>query len=94
MWRNDKAGALVWTASTIKLAKRSTCSCGTGPAEISLTADDRSLIQRMLNSSDDKAADSLWFKYAGADHMAFNNAFPGYGMASIQPQKGFSNFYP
>ena len=33
----------------------------------------------MLHSSDDDAADSLWFSYAGADHMAFNNDFPATG---------------
>jgi hypothetical protein len=26
--------------------------------------------------------------------MAFNSAFPSYGMTSLQPQRGFSNFYP
>jgi hypothetical protein len=94
VWRNDKADTLVWTASTIKLAMTVNLFLRDKAGQITLTAGDRDLIQRMLNSSDDKAADSLWFKYAGADHMAFNNAFPGYGMTSLQPQRGFSNFYP
>jgi hypothetical protein len=94
VWRNDKAGDLVWTASTIKLAMTVNLFLRDKAGQITLSTDDRNLIQRMLNSSDDKAADSLWFKYAGADHMAFNNAFPDYGMTTIQPQKGFSNFYP
>ena len=62
--------------------------------DITLTGNDRALIQAMLHSSDDKAADSLWFAYAGDDHMAFNRDFPRYGMTSLQPQRGFSNFYP
>jgi hypothetical protein len=94
VWRNDKADTLVWTASTIKLAMTVNLFLRDKAGQITLTAGDRDLIQRMLNSSDDNAADSLWFKYAGADHMAFNNAFPAYGMTSVQPQKGFSNFYP
>jgi hypothetical protein len=94
VWRNDKAGDLVWTASTIKLAMTVNLFQRDKAGQITLTTDDRNLIQRMLNSSDDQAADSLWFKYAGGDHLAFNNAFPSYGMTSVQPQKGFSNFYP
>lgn len=94
VWRNDKADTMVWTASTIKLAMTVNLFLRDRAHEITLSAADRDLIRRMLNSSDDKAADSLWFSYAGADHMAFNNAFPGYGMTSVQPQKGFSNFYP
>ncbi|QUQ67373.1 class A beta-lactamase-related serine hydrolase [Kutzneria sp. CA-103260] len=94
VWRNDKADTLVWTASTIKLAMTVNLFLRDKAGQITLTAADRDLIQRMLNSSDDKAADTLWFKYAGADHMTFNNAFPTYGMTSLQPQKGFSNFYP
>ena len=58
---------------------------------IHLTADDRALIQAMLHSSDDKAADTLWFRYAGPDHLAFNNDFVKYGMTSLQPQKGFTH---
>jgi len=94
VWRNDKADTLVWTASTIKLAMTVNLFLRDKAGEITLSAADRDLIQRMLNSSDDKAADTLWFSYAGADHMTFNNAFATYGMTSLQPQKGFSNFYP
>jgi hypothetical protein len=94
VWRNDAAGGLVWTASTIKLAMTVNLFLRDRAGQITLSSSDRSLIQRMLNSSDDNAADTLWFKYAGADHMAFNNAFPSYGMTSLQPQKGFSDFYP
>ena len=94
VWRNDKADTPVWTASTIKLAMTVNLFQRDKAGQITLSAADRDLIQRMLNSSDDKAADTLWFKYAGADHMTFNNAFTTYGMTSLQPQKGFSAFYP
>ena len=94
VWRNEHADEHVWTASTIKLAMTVNLLLRDRAGEITLTDGDRSLIERMLHSSDDEAADSLWFKYAGADHMAFNDAFPRYGMTSVLPQKGFTKFYP
>jgi hypothetical protein len=94
VWRNDHAGDLTWTASTIKLAMTVNLFLREKAGELTLSAEDRSLIKSMLHSSDDKAADTLWFRYAGADHLAFNNAFSAYGMTSLAPQKGFSEFYP
>jgi hypothetical protein len=94
VWRNDHAGELTWTASTIKLAMTVDLFLRNGSGAITLSEEDRSLITAMLHTSDDKAADTLWFRYAGADHLAYNNDFPGYGLTSLQPQKGFHSFYP
>lgn len=94
VWRNDHAGDLTWTASTIKLAMTVDLFLRDQAGTVTLSTEDRSLIKAMLHSSDDKAADTLWFRYAGDDHLSFNNAFPKYGMTSLAPQKGFSNFYP
>lgn len=94
VWRNEYAGTLVWTASTIKLAMSVDLFLRDRAGSIHLSAADRSLIQAMLHSSDDNAADTLWFTYAGADHLSFNRAFPRYGMTSLQPQRGFTEFYP
>ncbi len=94
VWRNSYATTPVWTASTIKLAMTVDLFTRERQGLIRLTADDRSLIQKMLHSSDDDAADTLWFRYAGADHLTYNDRFPAYGMTSLQPQKGFTNFYP
>jgi hypothetical protein len=94
VWRNDHAADLTWTASTIKLAMTVDLLLRDRSGAITLSAEDRSLIEAMLHSSDDKAADTLWNRYAGADHLAFNNAFPGYGMTSLAPQRGFSSIYP
>jgi hypothetical protein len=94
VWRNEHAGDMTWTASTIKLAMVVNLLLRDRSGEISLSTEDRSLIDAMLHSSDDNAADTLWFRYAGDDHLTFNNAFPAYGMTSLQPQKGFSKFYP
>src|SRR5205085_4795564 len=84
----------VWTASTIKLAMTIDLFQRDRAGTIALSASDRALIQRMLHSSDDNAADTLWFKYAGADHMTFNNDFTKFGMTTLEPKSGYSKFFP
>ena len=94
VWRNDHSSDPTWTASTIKLAMAVDLLSRDRSGAITLTGDDRALIEAMLHSSDDDAADLLWFKYAGEDHLSFNKAFPSYGLTSLAPQKGYSEFYP
>ena len=94
VWRNQYVDTMVWTASTIKLAMIVDLFTRDRAGLISLTATDRTEIQEMLHTSDDDAADALWFRYAGADHLTYNDRFPAYGMTSLQPQKGFTNYYP
>jgi hypothetical protein len=94
VWRNDNADTPVWTASTIKLALAMDLFQRDRTGAIRLSTGDRALIHAMLHSSDDNAADTLWFRYAGADHMTFNRDFAGFGMTSLRPQRGFSEFYP
>lgn len=94
VWRNEYADTPVWTASTIKLAMTIDLFRRDRAGDITLSASDRSLIQAMLHSSDDDAADTLWARYSGSDHMSFNNSFPNFGMTSLRPQRGFSNTYP
>jgi hypothetical protein len=94
VWQNDHAGDLTWTASTIKLAMAVDLLTRARTGAITLTSGDRALMHAMLHSSDNKAADRLWFKYAGADHRAFNDDFPRYGMTSLRPQAGYTKFYP
>jgi beta-lactamase class A len=93
-YRNSNAGELIWTASTIKLAMVVDLLTRARAGAISLTAADQKLMSAMLHSSDDDATDTLWSRYGGADHQAFNAAFPRYGMTDLQPQRGFSNIYP
>lgn len=94
VWHNDHAADPTWTASTIKLAIVVDLFTRDHAGEITLTDDDRALIRAMLHSSDNDAADELWYRYAGADHMTFNENFPAYGMTSLEPQKGYTDFYP
>jgi hypothetical protein len=92
--RNTHAGELIWTASTIKLAMVVDLLTRQRAGTVALSADDRRLIAAMLHSSDDDAADALWSRYGGADHQAFNAAFPRYGMTDLAPQRGFTDVYP
>lgn len=94
VWMNANAGTTVWTASTIKLAMVVDLCTRAGRGEITLTDTDRGEIAAMLHSSDDDAADALWYRYAGADHRAYNDDFPAYGLTDLAPQRGFSTYYP
>jgi hypothetical protein len=93
-WHNEHAEDPTWTASTIKLAMVVDLFTRDHAGEITLTAEDRTLITAMLHASDDNAADELWYRYAGGNHMAFNDNFPAYGLTTLQPQKGFAEYYP
>jgi hypothetical protein len=89
-WRNEHAGKLVWTASTVKLAMTVDLLLRDRAASIALTAEDRTLIRAMLHSSDDKAADTLWSRYGGADYAT---RFPDYGLTSITFVPGFPRYW-
>ncbi len=92
--RNAHAGELVWTASTIKLAMVVDLLIRQREGAVSLTPADQTLMSAMMHSSDDDAADTLWARYSGPDHQAFNTGFPRYGMTDLQPQRGFSATFP
>jgi hypothetical protein len=94
VWHNEHSADLTWTASTIKLAMVVDLFTRDRAGEITLTAADRALIQSMLHSSDDDAADTLWHRYSGDDHLTYNENFAAYGMTSLVPQKGYTEFYP
>ncbi|MBB5161361.1 beta-lactamase class A [Mycobacterium sp. AZCC_0083] len=94
MYRNSHAGELVWTASTIKLAMVVDLLTRQRAGIVTLSDSDRKLMAAMMHSSDDDATDTLWARYGGPDHQAFNAAFPRYGMTDLQPQRGFSSIYP
>ena len=89
-YRNPNAGQLIWSASTIKLAMVVDLLARTYAGQIALTGSDRSLINAMLHSSDNDAADTLWTRYGGPDHQAFNRNFPRYGLTDLAPVRGFS----
>jgi hypothetical protein len=94
VYRNSHAADPVWTASTIKLAMVVDLLTRQRAGSIALSDADNRLITAMLHSSDDDAADTLWSRYGGADHQAFNNDFPAYGMTSLRPQRGYSTTFP
>ena len=84
----------VWTASTIKLAIATDLLNRARSGAITLSPANRADMHAMLNSSDDEATDRLWFAFAGPDHQTFNRDFRAFGMTSLAPQRGFTEFYP
>ncbi|MGC4935338.1 tat pathway signal sequence [Gordonia sp. DT30] len=94
VYADGRADTPVWTASTIKLAMATDLLNRQRSGAITLSAADRADIHAMLHSSDDAAADRLWFAYSGTDHQAFNRDFRAFGMTALQPQRGFSSYYP
>jgi len=93
-YRNAHAGELIWTASTIKLAMVVDLLSRQRAGTVSLTPADQGLMAAMMHSSDDDAADTLWSRYGGPDHTAYNADFPRYGMTDLTPQRGFSATFP
>lgn len=85
MYRNANADTTFWTASTIKLAIAEDLLNRARVGAIQLGPDDRALMESMLATSNDDAADALWNKYSGIDRMAFENAFHANGMTGLTP---------
>ncbi|GAA1960108.1 serine hydrolase [Amycolatopsis minnesotensis] len=81
VWRSPDAGTLIWACSTPKLAMVVDLLLRNDSGAVRLTPDDRALMHRMLNSSDDDAAHTLWNRYGGED---FAKRFPSYGMTDMR----------
>ncbi|MGQ4598516.1 tat pathway signal sequence [Nocardia sp. R6R-6] len=94
VYANAHAENAVWTASTIKLAIATDLLNRARLGAITLSAEDRGLLEGMLATSNDGAADFLWTKYGGIDRMAFNNAFRANGMTSLVPQPTNTALFP
>jgi hypothetical protein len=94
VYRKAHAADPVWTASTIKLAMVVDLLSRQRAGSVTLTDADNRLIAAMLHSSDDDAADTLWSRYGGVDHQAYNNDFPVFGMTGLRPQRGFGAIFP
>ncbi|HYZ66822.1 MAG TPA: tat pathway signal sequence [Mycobacterium sp.] len=94
VYRNAHAADPVWTASTIKLAMVVDLLIRQRAGLITLSDGDNRLTAAMLHSSDDDAADALWSRYGGADHQAYNNDFPAYGMTGLRAPRGYSDTFP
>ncbi|WP_330229924.1 class A beta-lactamase-related serine hydrolase [Nocardia sp. NBC_00508] len=94
IYANAHAENAVWTASTIKLAIAADLLNRARVGAIALPPEDRGLLESMLATSNDGAADLLWTKYAGIDRMAFNNAFRANGMSTLVPQPTHTALFP
>ncbi|MFQ6325111.1 MULTISPECIES: tat pathway signal sequence [unclassified Nocardia] len=94
VYANENAENSVWTASTIKLAIAEDLLNRARVGAIDLTPGDRGLMESMLATSNDAAADFLWNKYAGFDRMAYNNAFRANGMVTLVPLPTTTALFP
>jgi len=94
VYRNSHAGDMTWTASTIKLGIVVDLFARQSAGLLRLTDNDIALMGKMLHTSDNDAADTLWTRYGGPDHTIFNNDFPHFGMTRVQPQRGFGDMFP
>jgi hypothetical protein len=79
IWQNGNANNPVWAESTEKLEMVASLLLRNESGAISLSASDRDLMHRMLNVSDDAAADALWKRYGGA---SFARDLGRFGMTS------------
>lgn len=93
-YANANANTLIWTASTIKLAMVVDLLVRERAGALRMSGADRQHMVDMLRDSDNGAADSLWSRFGGADHQAFNANFPRYGMTDVRPQPGFGDVFP
>jgi Beta-lactamase enzyme family len=81
VWRDANSKTYIWGCSTPKLAMVVDLLLRNDSGVISLTAEDRDLMQKMLHSSDDDAATTLWKRYGAEDYAT---RFPSYGMTDMK----------
>jgi hypothetical protein len=81
VWRNANSKTHIWGCSTPKLAMVVDLLLRNDSGAIRLTAEDRSLMQKMLHSSDNDAATTLWTRYGSEDYAT---RFPSYGMTDMK----------
>ena len=81
VWRNANSKTHIWACSTPKLAMVVDLFLRNDSGAIRLTVEDRDLMQKMLHSSDDDAATTLWKRYGAEDYAT---RFPFYGMTDMK----------
>lgn len=81
VWRNANSRTHIWGCSTPKLAMVVDLLLRNDSGGIRLTAEDRDLMQKMLHSSDNDAATTLWKRYGAEDYAT---RFPSYGMTDMK----------
>ena len=81
VWRTADAKTLIWACSTPKLAMVVDLLLRNDSGALSLTDEDRQLMHKMLNTSDNDAANTLWDRYGKED---FATRFPSYGLTDMK----------
>lgn len=86
VWRNADAGTPISACSTPKLAMVVDLLLRADAGTITWRADDRDLMHRMLHSSDNDAATTLWDRYGG--ERVFAPRFRSFGMTEFSFSPG------
>jgi hypothetical protein len=88
VWQAGEANLNTWAGSTPKLAVAVALREDVRAGSYRLTPADEADIEAMLDTSDNRAADRLWVKYADAPAM-MSRWRSGYGMTSASYVDGF-----
>ncbi|QIS05475.1 tat pathway signal sequence [Nocardia brasiliensis] len=86
VWRNADAATPISACSTPKLAMVVDLLLRADAGTVTLSADDRELMHRMLHSSDNDAATTLWERYGG--ERVFAPRFRSFGMTEFSFSPG------
>ncbi|MGL6235676.1 MAG: serine hydrolase [Segniliparus sp.] len=78
-YHSPHASELIFTASTIKLLVATDLLVRQRAGQLTLTGADQDLMHRMLNYSDNDAANALWDKYNGPGGTTLLRVFQSYG---------------
>nr|WP_148223349.1 serine hydrolase [Segniliparus rotundus] len=78
-YHNPHASELVFTASTIKLLIAADLLVRQRAGQLALSGADQDLMHKMLNYSDNEAANALWDKYNGPGGTTLLRVFQSYG---------------
>lgn len=78
-YHNPHASELIFTASTIKLLVATDLLVRQRAGQLTLTSADQDLMHKMLNYSDNDAANALWDKYNGPGGTTLLRVFQSYG---------------
>lgn len=87
VWHGGEPATLIWASSTPKLAFALALRQGFHGAVLDANATKQ--IAAMLATSDDRAADSLWDRYAASDPNGWLSRFHAFGMTTATYVNGF-----
>lgn len=89
-YHSPRASELIFTASTIKLLIATDLLVRQRAGQLTLSSTDQDLMHKMLNYSDNEAANALWDKYNGPGGTTLLRVFQSYGFIDEIKQNALS----